>query len=77
MKSINPRTKKGKVLGIFTLGRDKKVKDVYKDPRFKFDIMRQGVRVFGRTYKPEDGPGFMGALEKYYGSKTFYEVVRS
>lgn len=76
VSSINPRTTKKKVIGIFELGRDGKVQDQYKDQRFKRDIQR-GIRFAGKRIKPEDGPRFMGVLEKVYGARTLYDVKRT
>lgn len=66
-----------KVLGEFELYRDKTVDAKYKDRRFQSEIERQGVRLMGQKFKPEDGPKFMNALLKTYGSRSMYDVVRS
>lgn len=66
-----------KVLAEFELDREKKIKAKYKDRRFQSEIERQGVRLMGRKFKPEDGPAFMSALMKTYGSRSMYDVVRS
>ena len=72
----DPRTRKSVTLASFTLERDGKVKEDYKDFRFRGD-MRRGVRMGAKRYKPEDGASFMGALEKAYRTSSLFDVVRS
>lgn len=73
---IDMRTRKPREVGSFTLDRNNKVKESYKDPRFRQDI-RRGIRLLGKVIKPEDGPRFMGALEKVYGARSMYDVRRT
>lgn len=73
---VDNRTLKPKVMGVFELTPDKKVKEKYHDHRFKSEI-RRGVRLMGRTFKPEDGPRFMAALEKTYGARSMFDVKRT
>lgn len=74
--AIDPRTFKKRELGMFELTRDGKVKEKYRDNRFKYDI-KQGIRLMGKKIKPEDGPRFMAALEKVYGARSMFDVKRS
>lgn len=73
---LDMRTRKPKVVGVFTLDRSNKVKESYKDSRFRNEIQR-GLRLMGKVITPKDGPRFMGALEKVYGARSMYEVRRS
>lgn len=73
---IDRRTLKPKVVGVFELTRDKKVKESYKDYRFMAEVKR-GLRVMGKKIKPEDGPRFMAAIEKVYGGRSMYDVKRT
>lgn len=72
----DPRTRKPVTLASFTLDRSGKVKEDYKDFRYRND-MRRGIRVHGRLFKPKDGPSFMAALEKAYRASSLYDVQRS
>lgn len=77
VSSIDPRSLKKKVVGVFELSRDRKnVREQYKDNRFKRDIQR-GIYFAGKRLKPEDGPRFMYALEKMYGARSLYDVKRT
>lgn len=72
----DPRTRKPVTLAKFTLSRDGKVSEDYKDFRFRMD-MRRGIRLGGRKFVPQDGAKFMAALEKAYRSSSLFDVVRS
>jgi len=73
---IDPRTRKSRELAKFTLERNGKIREEYKDTRFRLD-MRRGVKTHGRTFKPKDGYKFMGALEKVFSARSMFDVVRS
>ena len=70
------RGQKPRVIGVFELDRNGKVKESYKDNRFRFEIQR-GIRLMGHRFVPKDGAKFMGALEKVYGSRSLYDVKRT
>jgi len=76
VSSVDPRNLKKRELGVFELGRDGKVREQYRDHRFKNDI-RRGIRFMGKKIKPEDGPRFMAVLEKVYGARSLYDVKRT
>ena len=76
ISEVNPRNQKKRVVGVFELDRHNKVKESYKDHRFRRDIER-GIRLLGRKFVPSDGPKFMGALEKVYGPRSLYDVKRT
>ena len=76
ISEVNPRNQRKRVVGVFELDRDNKVKESYKDHRFRRDIQR-GIRLLGRKFVPSDGPKFMGALEKVYGPRSLYDVKRT
>jgi hypothetical protein len=76
VRRADPRTLKWSELARFTLGRDGKVKAVYKDPKFEQEILH-GVRIGPRTFKLGQGAAFMAALEKAYAASSLLEVVRS
>lgn len=76
MTRRDPRTRKPVTLAIFTLDRNGKVKEDYKDYRFRGD-MRRGVRMGSKRFKPSDGAAFMGALEKAYRASSLFDVQRS
>jgi len=65
-----------KELGSFELRPNKKVKESYRDGRFRVDVSR-GLQVMGRRFVPKDGPAFMAALEKVYGARSMYDVRRT
>lgn len=73
---VNPRDHSLEVVGVFELDRNDKVKETYKDWRFRNDI-RRGIRLMGKRIVPKDGPRFMGALEKVYGARSMYDVKRT
>ena len=72
----DPRTRKHVELAKFTLQPNGKVREEYKDNRFRLD-MRRGIKTHGRTFKPSDGYKFMGALQKVFSYRSQYDVVRS
>jgi len=72
----DPRTRKSVPLASFTLDRNGKVHEDYQDRRYRHDISR-GIRMFGKVFKPEDGPKFMAALEKAYRASSLFDVARS
>lgn len=68
--------KESKELGTFELLSNKKVKESYRDNHFRSDI-HSGLNVMGRKFTPKDGPAFMAALEKVYGVRSMFDVIRS
>jgi hypothetical protein len=73
---IDSKTREPKVLGVFDLGDKGKVGESYSDWRFQAEI-QEGVWFLGKLFWSEDGPSFMGALEKAYGHRSMYDVRRS
>ena len=73
---VNPGDRSLEVVGEFELDRNGKVKESYKDYRFRADI-RSGIRLMGKRITPKDGARFMGALEKVFGARSMYDVKRT
>ena len=73
---VNPGDRSFEVVGEFELDRNGKVKESYKDYRFRADI-RSGIRLMGKRITPKDGARFMAALEKVYGARSMYDVKRT
>lgn len=73
--SVNPSNMHKKPLATLTL-HGGKVKADFSSPGFKREI-EGGVMVRGKTYKLEDGPKFMDAVEQAYSRSSTIVVEPS